>query len=723
MKVGQATRLIRSGVESTLKPDGEVGRGWGEKTLVLDRALQEYRHLHDTGQPLEAREFVARYPQYAKTLLALIQVESDLQHFRHVIEDWPAVGDTFCGFELRRELGQGQMARVYLASEPALGDRRVVVKISDGGGAEAHILGQLSHPNIVPVLSATTDPNTALTAVCMPYLGSTTLSEVLEVLYGGNSPRSHGREVLAAVESRECLVGYCEQQRAEVPPRKTISHGSYIDAVVRLGMDIADALAYTADRRILHRDLKPSNVLITPRGRAMLLDFNLSCKSADENSSRLLGGTLPYMAPEQISEAFLGRGRSTARSDVFSLGVLLYEMLTGQLPFGHPDSHDSPQTAARVLIERQKLGAVPIEELNPSVEPALADTVHRCLVPDEAQRTSSAPLLLEELGKHFSAARRLRRTTRRYALLTLVASALLAIAAYSISSMDFERPQLESDYRSALDQLLKGQLDGAGKLLDSILARDAELTGPRMARGVLFMMRGQHQRAIDEFIQLPRTPARLECQAYAELELENYERAGGLFNAVFDESVDSRKASRYLLYEAAARHMADSPKQDFTVWQAAERARTLALGDTVTQWFRAQLYLKPRYRQRVTAIASIAEMERAITRVEKYDQRGFSLASFYFDAARIYGVAELELNTDCSKRIRELLSRAIEHGLEPSRLVSVPELKRYFEQGEFPGPPPKHIPDPRSEIARWVPPFDAAAILAQLAATPMDEVP
>ena len=81
---------------------------------------------------------------------------------------WPRPGQFYAGFQLGRELGQGSFARVYLAREPALGDRPVVVKVTRHGCAEAETLGRLQHPHVVPVFSVRRNADTGLTAICMP---------------------------------------------------------------------------------------------------------------------------------------------------------------------------------------------------------------------------------------------------------------------------------------------------------------------------------------------------------------------------------------------------------------------------------------------------------------------------------------------------------------------------------------------------------------------------
>ena len=102
-----------------------------------------------------------------------------------------------------------------------------------------------------------------------------------------------------------------------------------------LGAQLADGLAHAHARGIVHRDLKPANVLLTDEGRPMLLDFNLSedTKLRASPEGGRMGGTLPYMAPEQIDAFRSRRGVVDGRCDLFALGVILYELLTGRHPF------------------------------------------------------------------------------------------------------------------------------------------------------------------------------------------------------------------------------------------------------------------------------------------------------------------------------------------------------------------------------------------------------
>src|SRR5262249_5041841 len=143
---------------------------------------------------------------------------------------------------------------------------------------------------------------------------------------------------------------------------------------------------------IYHRDLKPSNVLLTPDAKPMLLDFNLSFD--EQVAEERLGGTLAYMAPEHLRATDPERGLDPslvdARSDVFSLGVILYELLTGVHPFGRMPAKLASAEIRAHLLQRQQTGPIPLRRANPHVDLPLARVIERCLAFDPNDRPQSA---------------------------------------------------------------------------------------------------------------------------------------------------------------------------------------------------------------------------------------------------------------------------------------------------------------------------------------------
>src|SRR5262249_9142922 len=153
----------------------------------------------------------------------------------------------------------------------------------------------LQHTNIVPVYSVhRTGP---LQVLCMPYFGATTLAVVVRELRQLPAPPSEGRWLFELLQ--RCSEG--DSGTRAFPPVS----GSFLAAVLGLAARLADGLAYAHERGVLHQDLKPANVLLGDDGTPMLLDFNLAHDSAIRAGagSDLVGGTLPYMAPEHL-EAF-----------------------------------------------------------------------------------------------------------------------------------------------------------------------------------------------------------------------------------------------------------------------------------------------------------------------------------------------------------------------------------------------------------------------------------
>ena len=333
----------------------------------------------------------------------------------------PEVGTEFLGFRLLAELGRGAFGRVFLAEQAALANRLVALKVAPDAGGESQKLAQLQHTHIVPVYSLhRADP---LQAVCMPFFGALTLADVLRDVSARPSLPQSGKELLSTLNERQSQVHTQrnsaagavadgdEVLRVRASPDATLKklQGlSYVEAVLWLGGCLADGLGHAHERGIYHRDLKPANVLLTDEGQPMLLDFNLSedTKQHPGAAAALVGGTLPYMAPEHL-EAFRGRSRSVdGRSDLFSLGILLYELLAGQPPYPRLAP---PATGAEVdavvdrLLEDRRRPPPPARLSNAAVSPAIDSILRRCLEADPEQRYQSARHLQEDLQRQLEA--------------------------------------------------------------------------------------------------------------------------------------------------------------------------------------------------------------------------------------------------------------------------------------------------------------------------------
>lgn len=358
-------------------------------SVILNLALEEYCLRREAGEQVAQSTFCDRFPTVRGELRLLLDVE---QHLPDDAPVWPEVGDAFLEFDLEAQLGEGAAARVFLARQRTLGNRYVALKVSPFGANEAATLGKLQHPHVVPVLSVHFDEQRGLTAVCMPYLGGATLLDVCRHAFE-NGPPERADVILQAAANCQQLGEYV---RGEAPAAELLRSGTYIDGIVHLVAELCEGLAYTHAQGVLHRDLKPSNVLVTPHGRPMLLDFNLS-RDRDLERTRM-GGTLPYMPPEQVFATFFVDSEMMTddpRSDIYSVGVILYQMLTNRLPFAAANP-TNPNDVQNYLFA-QTAGAEDVRRLNPAIPARLAELIAECLDTTIKCRPPSADVLAARL--------------------------------------------------------------------------------------------------------------------------------------------------------------------------------------------------------------------------------------------------------------------------------------------------------------------------------------
>lgn len=398
------------------------------KEVVLELAYAEYCQRIKAGESVDKESFCKRFSPFELSVCRHIEVNAFLHVnpglLPAVVVDWPEPDQEFAGFSIRAKLGQGTFARVFVAEEIALGRRPVAIKVSVDGTLEAKILGRLQHPNIVPVYSVRQDADTRLTVVCMPYLGRKTLFDVLDGLFGEEKRApTRSRDIIEVIRNEAIR----DDEKDTMPTGDAagsidgeLYHGSYVDGALHLGSQLAEALAYSHSRGIRHGDLKPSNVMVTPGGRPMLLDFNLAFDSQAMDGR--LGGTLPYMAPEQLRAmggAHGAQGVVGERSDIFSLGVILYELLSGTRPFG-PIATDRPIDEIRAsLLKRQSQGPRRLRRASKQVDPRLARIVESCLAFSADQRPQCAGELADALRASRSTSHRVERWARRNWLLAV----------------------------------------------------------------------------------------------------------------------------------------------------------------------------------------------------------------------------------------------------------------------------------------------------------------
>jgi serine/threonine protein kinase/Tfp pilus assembly protein PilF len=416
-----------------------------------------------------------------------------------ILTDLPEVGTEFLGFHLMAELGRGAFGRAYLARQGELADRPVALKVSRDVLGESHTLAQLQHTNIIPIFSV--HHAGPFHAVCMPFLGATTLAHVLRGLQGQTPLPASGRALVDTLNACKSITRRGDGSRPPQPPSggtrpgpageaagaaaalpggesapcvKALEGLTYVQAVLWVVARLADGLAHAHERGILHRDLKPANVLLSDEGQPILLDFNLSedTKLRPGAPAAFLGGTLPYMAPEQLAAFRHQAPCPDARSDLYSLGVILYELLTGRHPF--PVRHGAlDEVLPGMLQDRLR---PPGGLRGPAVSPAVESIVRHCLEAEPGRRYQSARDLREDLQRQLddlplrhapepSLRERLTKWKRRHPRLTsagsLAAAAAVLVAALA-GGLVWRGRQLADLQAQAARQQLQEEARAAG---------------------------------------------------------------------------------------------------------------------------------------------------------------------------------------------------------------------------------------------------------------------
>jgi eukaryotic-like serine/threonine-protein kinase len=298
------------------------------------------------------------------------------------------IGRTVGQYEIIEKLGEGGMGVVYKARDAKL-DRFVALKFLPAPEAgttadsqrflqEARAAAALNHPNVCSVIDI--QDNAGESFIVMEFINGQTLRD----LAGGRPSGSSG----------SLRGGTGVQGRTAALPAKRA-----IDIVIQ----IAEGLAAAHERGIIHRDIKPENIMVRKDGIVQIMDFGLAKLRGVSRLTRegSTVGTAGYMSPEQVQGQ-----EADHRSDIFSLGVVLFELLTGEMPF--KGVHETA-----VSYEIVNVDPPPVSEVNPEVDPLLDTIVMECLAKEPADRYQSVAELAKDLrrSKRESSRSRLSRVS------------------------------------------------------------------------------------------------------------------------------------------------------------------------------------------------------------------------------------------------------------------------------------------------------------------------
>ncbi len=273
-------------------------------------------------------------------------------------------GKTLGNYQIIERVGKGGMATVYKAYQPAL-DRQVAVKVIHEQLAsedieyvkrfqrEAKVVASLRHPNIVQVFDYGVENN--LPYMVMEYLDGHTLKAELQALAAKGQPMP-------------------------------------FDEVRRIFEAVASAVAYAHSQGLIHRDIKPANIFLTHKGEVILTDFGIArvAGGTQYTASGVVIGTPDYMSPEQCQGA-----HGDARSDIYSLGIVLYEMLTGRVPF-------EADTPLSVIMKHVSEPPPPPRQINASIPEPVASVLMKTLAKEPDDRYPRVEEVMTALDSAFA---------------------------------------------------------------------------------------------------------------------------------------------------------------------------------------------------------------------------------------------------------------------------------------------------------------------------------
>ncbi len=380
----------------------------GDDADPVGGLAEEFAARYRAGERPAVSEYADRYPELAERIRQVFPVVALMEQAGsgatrdstrdQATPDGSDAADLpgqIGGYRILREVGRGGMGVVYEAEQTALG-RRVALKVlpvqaaAAGHGLErfrreAKAAARLHHSNIVPVYEVGED--SGLCYYAMQLIPGQPLDQVIDELrrlrQGVSSPPPEPEPRPARPPSSSVtLPGRTDPSAVESDRRR------FYRSVARLGVQVAEALAYAHAEGVVHRDVKPSNLLLDAEGRVWVTDFGLAQAGGEGSLTRTgdVVGTVRYMAPERF------RGWADPRSDVYSLGLTLYELVALRPAFGDPDRL---RLVHAVTYEEPP----PLRKLDPAVPRDLETVIQKATDKEPSRRYQGAAELAEDLQR------------------------------------------------------------------------------------------------------------------------------------------------------------------------------------------------------------------------------------------------------------------------------------------------------------------------------------
>ena len=404
---------------------------------IVEVLAEEFTERLRRGETPSISEYTGAHPEHADEIrealesIAMIEQLARRREAQRTLAAACRPPEQLGDFKIIRQIGRGGMGVVFEAEQVSLG-RRVAVKVlprhillepkqTQRFEREAQTAAKLHHTNIVPVFGVGQDEGYHY--YVMQLIDGTGLDRVLAAALEGGSGHTVPR----------------------LPGCEATSQSDYWPAVARIGVQAADALAYAHAHGTLHRDIKPANLLLDGQGVVWITDFGLA-RAVEQDTANQTGGvvgTLRYMAPEQF------RGQTEARSDIYSLGLTLYELLAMKPAY----EDTNPSSLIRKISQA---GATRLRKVNPRIPRDLETIVSKAAAHDPAHRYVSAAELAGDLrcfledrpihAKRTTAAERAWRWGRRNPVVALLSAASVVLLVTVTALSTFGYLQLRGAY-------------------------------------------------------------------------------------------------------------------------------------------------------------------------------------------------------------------------------------------------------------------------------------
>ncbi len=442
----------------------------------LDLLATEYVNLLRTGSPLSVKEFAAQHPENSEAITQLFPAIASIEGLRNAKKPEPpslngknfdskVLGD----FRIVKEIGRGGMGIVFLAEQISLG-REIALKVlppsfvsepkySRRFQREARIAANLHHTHIVPVFGVGQEQDTLY--IAMQYIRGVGLNQLIDVCRT-RFPEDHSPKRFNIESVMEQLVETGSSPDGTEP----VGRSSCFDAdlsrsVAQVGLQAANALQYAHEQGVLHRDVTPSNLILDEHGKVWVADFGLASAINHENITETgaVMGTIKYMAPEQYCHD------GDARSDVYSLGLTLFELATLQ------PARNAKEFFKCIAENRAPQSLPSLRQLNPAIDRDLESIITRAIQATPSERYQTAREMAVDFEcflkgeplktRRPSLAERSLRWTRRnpFAASTSAIAIFLMVLVTAISTWGYLRELNHRAQNEAITQIATDALD------------------------------------------------------------------------------------------------------------------------------------------------------------------------------------------------------------------------------------------------------------------------